>query len=41
MMKNLRIGMKLAIGFGTLLSLLIAASVAGWWGVRQVAGSLH
>ncbi|HKK22194.1 MAG TPA: methyl-accepting chemotaxis protein [Pseudohaliea sp.] len=38
--KNLRIGVKLAIGFGTMLVLILLASAAGFNGVSRLADSL-
>ncbi|HBL27867.1 MAG TPA: hypothetical protein DD490_13595 [Acidobacteria bacterium] len=41
MLKNLKIGGRLALGFGVVLALALVNTGAGYWGVRTVADQLH
>ena len=40
-MKNLRIGVRLAVAFFLMLLLVGAVAIAGYWGMQQVAGVTH
>jgi methyl-accepting chemotaxis protein len=36
MLKNMKIGMRLSMGFGTVLLIVLAIGVAGYWGIQSV-----
>jgi methyl-accepting chemotaxis protein len=37
MFKNMKIGMRLALGFGFVLVMLIGIGISGYWGVSSVS----
>ena len=39
MLKNMKIGLRLALGFGLILLLLIVVGIAGFWGINAVSQS--
>ncbi len=39
MLKNMKVGIRLALGFGVVLLLLIALGVSGYWGTHSVSGT--
>jgi methyl-accepting chemotaxis protein len=41
MVKNLRIGRRLGLGFGLILALIAGVAAAGYWGLERVAGLAH
>ena len=41
MVKNLRIGKRLGLGFGLILVLIGGVATAGYWGLERVAGLAH
>ena len=41
MVKNLRIGKRLSLGFGLVLALIGGVATAGYWGLERVAGLAH
>jgi methyl-accepting chemotaxis protein len=41
MLKNMRIGKRLSLGFGLILALIAGVATAGYWGLERVAGLAH
>jgi methyl-accepting chemotaxis protein len=39
MLKNMKIGMRLALGFGFLLVMLISIGITGYWGVNSISNA--
>jgi len=39
MLKNMKIGMRLGMGFGVVLLLLLVMGIAGYWGISSISGT--